>query len=95
MLAKLSEQNPWQQHCTYAGSVSYRPLLGARAHRATFVVDPTVCQANTAVEAQLWEQRSISLSARPVHWCYLWSVRRTHDGLNDLPGLPAAQHLTA
>jgi hypothetical protein len=41
-----------------------------------------VCQANTAVEAQLWEERSISLSTRQVHSCY---VRRTHDGSNDFP----------
>ncbi|KAL3408395.1 hypothetical protein V8F44DRAFT_406310 [Aspergillus fumigatus] len=82
ILAKLSEQSPWQQHCTYGGSVFHRPLLEARVHRATFVVNPTVCQANPAVEAQLWEERSISLSTRQAHSCY---VRRTHDGLNDFP----------
>jgi hypothetical protein len=79
MLAKLSEQNPWQQHCTYGGSVFHRPLLEARVHRATFVVDPTVRQANTALEAQPWEERSISLSTRQVHSCY---VRRALDGSN-------------
>lgn len=82
MLPELSEQNPWQQHCTYGDSVFHRPLLEARVQRATFVVDPTVCQANSAVEAQLWEKRSISLSTRQVHSCY---ARRTHDGSNDFP----------